>query len=240
MRGSSQDFSSENLRHIYRLSLDLGYRPLIFGQETTYDGPYILWRHDIDLELPAVVTMAELEAQQNIRSTYFLMTRSWFYNLFSWEGLETVQRLKELGHTIGLHCDLHLPRQVEVSDAEVEKRVAQEFALVDVAFPGAFQRIVSFHNPPNSIYRRTFNGFYSVYQAKFFSEVKYLSDSNRHWRDGPPEEWFDVNLHPRLSILLHPVIWAYPGHTMPEGMQAYLEEHQNRRRTMLKQDDVHI
>lgn len=213
---------------------------MAFGDEQEEAGPYILWRHDVDLELPAAISMAEVEAEEGIRSTYFLMTRSWFYNLFSWEGVEAVQRLRELGHSVGLHCDIHLSRDSIIDVPAVEKRVEEEFELVDSAFPGVFCRVVSFHNPPVSVLRREFAGFYSAYQAKFFSDIKYLSDSNRVWRDGEPEMWFDAERHPWLSILLHPVIWAYPGETMPQGMKAYLDRQRERACTMLIADDVHI
>ncbi len=238
MSWRNDDFSYARLSHLYRQALNVGYRPILFGEEEEQAGPYILWRHDVDLELAAAVAVAELEAREGIRSTYFLMTRSWFYNLFSWEGVETVQRLGELGHTIGLHCDLHLGREVDVDIADVEEQVAREFTLVDAAFPGVFRRVVSFHNPPNSIFRRDFRAFYSTYQPKFFSEVKYLSDSNRCWREGPLESWFDVDRAPRLSVLLHPVIWAYPGSTMPEAMSSYLERRQGKCREMLITDEI--
>jgi hypothetical protein len=238
MSSGANDFSWSRLERMYRSSLALGYRPLVFGEESDSPTPFILWRHDVDLELPAVVKMAELEARVGIRSTYFLLLRSWFYNLCSWEGNRVVERLRDLGHGLGLHCDLDIPRDAEISASEVEARVAAEFAIVDTAFPGAFSRVVSFHNPPASVLRREFGGFYSTYQPKFSIEIKYLSDSNRQWREGPPEDWFDPVRHPRLSILLHPVIWAYRGETMSEGMREYLEASVGRRREMLLRDDV--
>lgn len=234
------EFTYERLYNMFRSSLESGYRPALFGNEDSGPAPFILWRHDIDLELPAVVAMAELEARAGIQATYFLMTRSWFYNLFSWEGESTIRRLQELGHAIGLHCDLHLPREAPVDADEVEEKVAHEIRLVDAAFPGVFRRVVSFHNPPRGVLRQGYEGFYSTYQPKFFSDIKYLSDSNRHWREGPPEDWFDPSRTPQLSILLHPVIWAYPGTSMPEGMQSFLERRRERGRAALAADDVWV
>jgi hypothetical protein len=90
------------------------------------------------------------------------------------------------------------------------------------------------------VLRREFGGFYSTYQPKFFTSIKYLSDSNRRWREGPPEEWFHPERESQLSILLHPVIWAHPGRTMPEGMAAYLRTRSDRTREMLIHDDVDV
>jgi hypothetical protein len=240
MKVARRDFSWARLEKMYGSSLALGYRPLLFGEENAAAEPYILWRHDVDLELPAVLDMAELEARVGIRSTYFLLLRSWFYNLCSWEGARVVERLRDLGHGLGLHCDLGVPRDASLSAMEVEGRVAADFVILDAAFPGTFDRVVSFHNPPDSVLQREFTGFYSAYQPKFFGDVKYLSDSNRHWREGPPEEWFDPARYPRFSILLHPVIWAYPGETMSEGMRGYLEASVGRRRDMLIRDDIRV
>src|SRR5262249_51697059 len=64
----------------------------------------ILLRHDVDLVLHAAVRMAELEAERDVSATYFLMTRSVFYNLASSEGEAALARLRELGHRVGLHA----------------------------------------------------------------------------------------------------------------------------------------
>ena len=64
----------------------------------------ILLRHDVDLSLAAAVQMAELEADRGVSATYFLMTRSVFYNLASAQGELALARLRELGHAVGLHA----------------------------------------------------------------------------------------------------------------------------------------
>ena len=48
--------------------------------------------------------MAELEAEEGAAATYFLMTESVFYNLASTEGRASLERLRELGHRVGLHA----------------------------------------------------------------------------------------------------------------------------------------
>ena len=46
----------------------------------------MILRHDVDLSLDAALRMAELEAEAGAAATYFLMTRSEFYNLDSPSG----------------------------------------------------------------------------------------------------------------------------------------------------------
>lgn len=241
MTNNSYEFSREHLEMVYRTSLDAGYTSLIFGEEEAAgEKPFILWRHDIDLELPAVTALARLEARIGIRSTYFFMTRSWFYNLLSREGGETLAAVRDLGHCVGLHCDLHAPRDATLSDEAVGSAVAREFQILDAAYPGIFSRTVSFHNPPTCVLRKEYCGFYSTYHPKFFGTIKYLSDSNRIWREGAIESWLDTAKTPRMSILLHPVIWSYPGSTMPQGMSSFIETRSERTRQMLIADDVRV
>ena len=47
----------------------------------------LILRHDVDLSLAAAVAVAEVEAEAGAWSTWFLMTRSVFYNLASSEGV---------------------------------------------------------------------------------------------------------------------------------------------------------
>src|ERR671924_2223230 len=79
-----------------------GYRFGFFDAEPQAGD--LLLRHDVDLSLDAALRLAELEARAEAQSTYFLMTRSVFYNLASPEGERARARLRELGHRVGLHA----------------------------------------------------------------------------------------------------------------------------------------
>lgn len=234
------DFSETRLINIYRLCKQTGYKSIFYGEEDHINKPFILWRHDIDIELQAVRKMAKIEHDEGIKSTYFFMINSWFYNIFSIEGRDTINYVKELGHQVGLHCDLEVGRKAELEKQFIENKVERDFSLLDLMYPNVFERKVSFHNPPSSVFRLKFESFYSTYQEKFFSNIKYLSDSNRIWREGSPENWLNVNKNPKLSILLHPIIWAYPGQTMPEGMEYFIKNKINEIITKLREDDIKI
>ena len=79
-----------------------GYRFAFFDRPP--EAGTILLRHDVDLSLDAALRMADLEADAGAAATYFLMTRSVFYNLASSEGDAALARLRELGHRVGLHA----------------------------------------------------------------------------------------------------------------------------------------
>src|SRR5579884_2125901 len=67
--------------------------------------PVVLMRHDIDFDLSAARRMAELEAEEGVRATYFFLLRTEHYNLLSRDGSSEVLRILELGHHLGLHFD---------------------------------------------------------------------------------------------------------------------------------------
>jgi hypothetical protein len=65
--------------------------------------------------------------------------------------------------------------------------------------------VVSFHNPPEWTFRRSFDGCVSTYEERFLDDVAYVADSNQRWREANP---FSGSLASRLQILAHPVLWG--------------------------------
>ena len=95
-------FELEHYRELLDAARAGGYRFAGFDREPAAGD--LLLRHDVDLSLDAAVRLAELEAEAGAWATYFLMTRSVFYNLASQEGERALERLRELGHRVGLHA----------------------------------------------------------------------------------------------------------------------------------------
>lgn len=238
---NSQDFSIERLRSVFRLSLKNAFKPIFFGQEQDIEDKFILWRHDVDLDLSAALNMARTEGEEGIKSTYFFMIRTWFYNIFSKDGEKAIREILGLGHQIGLHCDLGVLRNTKLLEDSIERKVKQEFSLIETAFgKGIFQRLVSFHNPPKSVLRKSFPSFYSAYAEKFFTDIKYLSDSNMIWRNGPIENWLTQSSVTKLSILLHPMIWVCGGETMPEAVALFCQRRAEELIKKLEEDGIRV
>ena len=74
-------FELEHYRELLDAARAGGYRFAFFDREPAPGD--LLLRHDVDLSLDAALTLAELEAEASAHATYFLMTRSVFYNLAS-------------------------------------------------------------------------------------------------------------------------------------------------------------
>lgn len=192
-----------------------GYRFTTFGEPPSRRDVFL--RHDVDLSLDAALRMAELEAEHSVRATYLLMTQSVFYNLASQEGVDALERLRGLGHAVGLHA-VH-------PNVELDER---------------FDPVVSWHNPDAEYMSKTIPGAINVYAEPYFVPPTYRSDSNQHWRAGCPHEELRGGGFPWLQILVHPEIWVYEGATMGLTMRAMLNAEKARRLEQLAADGIDV
>jgi hypothetical protein len=190
-----------------------GYRFAFFDREPA--AGEVLLRHDVDLSLDAALRMAELEAEAGAASTYFLMTRSEFYNLDAPSGRRAIDRLRELGHRVGLHAVW--------PHADRDDR---------------FDPVLAWHNPEPEYMRDPVDGLVNVMSAPW-ADV-YRSDSNQHWRQGCPHEELRAGAFERLQLLTHPEIWVYPGTTMRETMLSMLDAERERRLDQLAADRIDL
>lgn len=211
----SCSFALEHYRELLARATDGGYRFAFFDQEPAPGELYL--RHDVDLSLDAALTMAELEVDQGAFATYFLMTQSVFYNLASPEGLRAMNRLRELGHRVGLHAVW--------PGAELDDR---------------FDPVVAWHNPDPDYMSEPIDGAVNVMEPPYFDPERYRSDSNQRWRHGCPHEELREGQFDWLQLLIHPEIWVYPGETMGETMAAMLDAERDRRRELLADDRIDL
>jgi hypothetical protein len=203
----------------YRELLDAakagGYRFAFFDKEP---GPEdLLLRHDVDLSLEAALAMAALEAEAGAAATYFLMTQSVFYNLASPAGERAIERLRALGHRVGLHA-----------------------VYPDAGHDERFDPVLAWHNPDPEYMSAPVDGVVNVMQPGFFDPERYRSDSNQRWRQGCPHDALARGELEWLQLLTHPEIWAYPGATMRETMLAMLEADKQVRLEQLAEDRIDL
>jgi hypothetical protein len=211
----SCSFDLAHYRELLEAAKEGGYRFAQFGPEPRAGDLFL--RHDVDLSLAAALELAELEAELDATATYLLMTESVFYNLASEEGAAAIERLRELGHPVGLHA-VH----------------------PNVELDGRFDPVVSWHNPRPEYMSDEIAGAANAYGRRYFAPEAYRSDSNQHWRSGCPHEELRAGAFPWLQILVHPEIWVYPGETMGETMRAMLEADTARRLEQLAADGIDL
>lgn len=182
----------------------------------------VILRHDVDMCLEKAVRMSELEkALIGGGGVYFVLLTSDFYNIHSKQSKWCIHEIIQNGGTIGLHFD---EVQYEVSDKdELRTFIVKELdTLSDII--GMKVDTVSMHRPSEKILSADIDipGVINSYASCYFRQMKYLSDSRRHWREDV-DEIVSVAEYPHLHILTHP-FWYMDGeekslhHTLKEAV----------------------
>jgi hypothetical protein len=208
-------FDLAHYRELVRAAQFGGYR--FAGFDRAPQAGDLILRHDVDLSLDAALTVAEVEAEEGAWSTWFLMTRSVFYNLDSSEGERAIARLRELGH-----------------------RVAHHAVWPHVDLDDRFEKVVAWHNPEPEYVREPIAGAVNVMESPFFDPDHYRSDSNQHWRSGCPHDDLREHRFEWLQLLTHPEIWAFAGATMRETMESMLDAERVTRFELVRNDRIDL
>src|SRR5262249_33068347 len=144
----SCDFSLEHYGALLGAAKAGGYRFASFERDPRPRS--LLLPHDVDLSLHAALRMAGRQASLGAAATYFLMTRSEFYNLSSPSGEAAIERLRALGHRVGLHA-----------------------VYPDATLDGRFDPVVAWHNPDPRYMSAPLDGVVNVMQPRFFDPEHY-------------------------------------------------------------------
>ena len=136
-----------------------------------------------------------------MKSTYFVLVNSDFYNIRSLQSRKSLLRIISLGHEIGLHFD-----ETCYSDTSMEAiryNIIQESSFLSEIIESKVA-VVSMHRPSKSILDANIEipEIVNSYSNRFFMEFKYLSDSRMRWRE-PVEEIIASQTFDRLHILTH-------------------------------------
>jgi hypothetical protein len=208
-------FDLDHYRELVRAAKFGGY--VFAGFDRAPQAGDLILRHDVDLSLDAALAVAEAEAEEDAWSTWFLMTRSVFYNLASKDGERAIARLRELGH-----------------------RVAHHAVYPDVDLDERFDPVVAWHNPEPVFMRAEIPGAVNAMSATFFDPEHYRSDSNQYWRHGCPHEQLAGGEFEWLQLLTHPEIWAFEGATMRASMESFLDTDRAARLEHLRADRIDL
>lgn len=196
-------FTYDGYLELLNLLKENGYKIGNYNDWKEYKRCVIL-RHDVDTDLQQAFKMAGLEYKNEIKSTYFVLLTSNFYNLFSHKNREILKEIQSMGHAIGLHFDeMAYPGDsgnVEKIRLDIRKELNIMSEILDTEVTN-----FSYHRPSKAILDADIclQGTTNVYGTRFFKEFKYLSDSRMHWRE-PVEEIVKSGKFPFMQILLHP------------------------------------
>jgi hypothetical protein len=152
--------------------------------------------------------MAAQEAEIGVSSTYFVLLRTEFYNLFSERGAAALEEISSLGHSIGLHFDAALYAGDETALDEAARRECELLASAVGREIGA----VAFHRPAGPLMgtRDHLGGRVNVYGPRYVRRMGYCSDSRGGWHHGHPLDHPAIAAGHGLQLLIHPIWWQEP------------------------------
>jgi hypothetical protein len=198
-------FSYAHFRDIVTRARTHGFEFVQFGAKYPPERRVLLLRHDIDLDMTKAVAMARTEAELGIRSTYFLQISTPFYNLFDRPARAAAREIVALGHEVGLHFDTRA--YPEWASDGWEPLIESEAQVLEECI-GSVIRCVSFHRPTPDLLNLNLDGITSAYSPRYFSDLKYLSDSGMRWREGCACTHLCSSARYSFQILIHPIWWS--------------------------------
>jgi hypothetical protein len=196
-----KDFTLESYVKLLKY-LNQVYTIVPFCRLPNKDIPYLILRHDVDISLSDALKMAQIEKDLDIRSTYFILLSSKFYNVLEDENIEILRQISRLGHEIGLH---YHPAQYRLYNRNPEKTLEIEIRLLEhligkkihsIARHGAWDR------DPFARIKKYINANHLYFRGDLF-----LHESGRAWT--PLQGLITLLNNPpkRSQLLIHPENW---------------------------------
>ena len=178
------------------------------------DKRFIILRHDVDAQVQKALKMAKINHDLGISSTFFVRIHG-PYNPFRQFAYQAIQKIGNLGHEIGLHYE---PMFYTTFGLPVEEMILFEIDLLDRMFKMKVRSIAphmpSLSSPRMDNIKEKYN---DPYLPKFFSDIKYISDSNKRWREDCMCKW--IAQRDQLQIAVHPHWWN--GDSLEQYMEKY-------------------
>ena len=215
------EFTYNAYRKLIDKVLQNGYQVCSYKNVDKFDKAIIL-RHDVDFSPRKAIDMARIEYQLGVKSTYFVLLSTEFYNVFSKETADILSQIIEMGHEIGLHFDEQ--RYNATSIDQMKDYVYKEASILEKAL-SVEVNTVSMHRPSKFTLDNNieFEGFINSYSKKYFTNMKYVSDSRMHWRENIIDI-IDSNEHDKIHILTHPFWYSDEDESVQNKLKRFLNE----------------
>jgi hypothetical protein len=180
------------------------YNFVSFSELASSKGQLVL-RHDVDYDVELAYRGAVIEYELGVKSTYFFLIRSNFYNPFSKEIYNRIKEIQSFGHTISIHFDPTIYGNFH-EGFKIEKKFFEDLFDVEI-------EIISLHRPNEFFqkFNQPIGGVLHTYQERFFKDVKYFADSTGEWRFGSPLESDEFRNGDSIHLLTHPIWWFIEG-----------------------------
>jgi len=205
-----EDFTEDN----YRFLIKLCKKNYTFISYESYleHGKNVLWRHDVDFSVHRARRLAQIEFEENVRSTYFIHLHSEYYNVLEVDIAKCINEIIGYGHFIGLHFD---PQFYSLKNDSMGEGLIPYLELEKNILEKVFDRkiqVFSFHNPDVGNWLQVddecVSGMINTYSRTIKNKYTYCSDSNGYWRFKRLENVLQEASEPNLQVLTHPVWWV--------------------------------
>ncbi|MCH5339951.1 MAG: hypothetical protein J1E01_00655 [Acetatifactor sp.] len=201
-----------------------------FRKALTVDS-YIIMRHDVEFSVERAYDLACFEAENKFQSTYFFQVTNNAYNLLAKKNIDMLEKIKHMGHEVGLHFHLNGLEQID----EIKREIQKEVEIMNCKLSFSVDSF-SIHRPTALVLSGNIKipGLINAYQKEFFSyvadmekekpDVKYLSDARHQWNYGllPDKETLFQNK--KIQILTHPYTWTQTGYNNANNFKTLYAE----------------
>jgi len=228
-----EDFTYSAYDSLINLINKNGYRFTNYHNSADDGKKQCIIRHDVDSRLEKTVRLGEIEYNNDLSSTYFVLLRTDMYNVFSKRCVEFFNRLQSLGHEIGLHFDEGFFAE---KDYDIKREIKNEAAILSEAI-GQEVRVVSMHRPSEKTLGADyqFDNIVNSNSKKFFKEFKYLSDSRMFWRENV-EDAVCSEKYRKIHLSLHPGWYSEEKNTMAGNLRGFIDSAKDERYKFLSEN----
>ncbi|MBO6254723.1 MAG: hypothetical protein J6O49_13925 [Bacteroidaceae bacterium] len=221
------DFTLDNYQRLLRLAKKQGFEFILHKDDFVPERKDIIWRHDVEFEPDIALIMAQLEAEEGIKGSYFFQLHSPYYNLFDQHYTVLFHKIHQLGHHVGLHFDC---RYWDISDeAQLDEFITLDRNYMQRAL-GVIIDTFSFHNTTpftQSCLQYRYGGLVNVYSSFFKEHYNYCGDSLGYWRFDRLEDVLRDDNVRHLQVLTHDANWSdevlSPRKRFAKAMHAHAE-----------------
>lgn len=183
----TRDFTFDMYEKLLETGLESGYEHITVREYLSSDElpeRFVIHRHDVDRKPENALTMARLEAEHGISSTYYFRTIDKTFKP------EIIAEIESMDHEIGYHYE-----DMDRADGDVERAHELFSKQLERLRKHATIDTVCMHGNPLTAYdnREMWNGSVGfktyellgeAYLSMDFVDVTYFSDTGRNWRDG--------------------------------------------------------
>ena len=233
------DFTYDSYHNLLGIIYDNRYIFANYHNNADIKRPCII-RHDIDLDVGAALRFAKLENSfsSELKSTYFVLLSSDFYNIFSKGTLVKLDAIITIGHELGFHFD---ETKYNGNTLESLSEAVQEEAFILGRALGIGIKAVSMHRPSKRILDAniSFPGLENSYSWRFINDFKYLSDSRMRWRENA-EEIIASQEYESLHILTHAFWYSDKKETTREKLTRFITDSKKKQYDNLSDNFINL